>query len=144
MGEAAELRSNLKDMFILIGLSGVVLSLIFTFLFTDKLRKQLTELSQATTKMRKGNFKTKIKIKSHDEIGKLGNAFNVMLDEIVKKEKAKNEYSEFITLINQNPTLNEISDAALKKIINTGGFIIGALYSVDDKKLHLIIYSSKL
>ncbi len=137
-GEAAELRSNLKNMFILIGFSGVILSLIFTFLFTDKLRKQLTELSQATTNMREGNFKTKIKIKSHDEIGKLGNAFNVMLDELEKKEKAKNEYSEFITLINQNPTLDEISDAALKKIINTGGFIIGALYSVEGGKLHLI------
>ncbi len=138
MGEAAELRSNLKDMFILIGLSGVILSLILTFLFTDKLRKQLTELSQATANLRKGNFKSKINIKSHDEIGKLGNAFNLMLDELEKKEKAKNEYSEFITLINRNPTLDEISDAALKKIINTGGFIIGALYSVEEGKLHLI------
>lgn len=138
MGEAAELRSTLKDMFILIGLAGIILSLILTFLFTDKLRKQLTELSQATTSMRNGNFETKIKIKSHDEIGKLGNAFNVMLDELEKKEKAKNEYSDFITLINQNPALDEISDAALNKIISTCGFIIGALYSVEDGKLHLI------
>ena len=138
MGEAAELRSTLKDMFILIGLAGVILSLILTFLFTDKLRKQLTELSRATTNTSKGNFKTKINIKSNDEIGKLGKAFNLMLDELEKKEKAKNEYSEFITLINQNPTLGEISDSALKKIINTCGFIIGALYSVEDGKLHLI------
>lgn len=138
MGEVAELRSTLKDMFILIGLAGVILSLILTFLFTDKLRKQLTELSRATTNTSKGNFKTKINIKSNDEIGKLGKAFNLMLDELEKKEKAKNEYSEFIALINQNPTLDEISDAALKKIISTGGFIIGALYSVEDRKLHLI------
>jgi len=138
MGEAAELRSTLKGMFILIGLAGVFLSLILTFLFTDKLRKQLIELSHATNNMRKGNFKTKIKIKGRDEIGKLGNAFNLMLDELEKKEKAKNEYSEFITLINQNPTLDEISDAALKKIINTGGFIIGALYSVGNGGLELI------
>jgi signal transduction histidine kinase/CheY-like chemotaxis protein len=138
MGEAAELRSTLRDMFILIGLAGVILSLILTFLFTDKLRKQLIELSRATTNTSKGNFKTKINIKSNDEIGKLGQAFNLMLDELEKKEKAKNEYSEFITLINQNPTLNEISDMALKKIINTCGFIIGALYSVEDGQLHLI------
>ena len=138
MGEAAELRSTLKEMFILIGLAGVFLSLILTFLFTDKLRKQLTELSRATTNTSKGNFKTKINIKSNDEIGKLGKAFNLMLDELEKKEKAKNEYSEFITLINQNPTLDEISDSALKKIINTCGFIIGALYSVEDRKLKLI------
>ncbi|HLG32495.1 MAG TPA: response regulator [Ignavibacteriaceae bacterium] len=138
IGGAGELRSNLKDMFIIIGVAGVMLSLILTFLFTDKLRKQLTELNRATEETRSGNFKTKINIKSNDEIGNLGQAFNRMLDELEKKEKAKNEYSEFITLINQNPSLTEISDAALKKIINTGGFIIGALYSVDDDELNLI------
>ncbi len=138
IGEAALLRKTLRDMFILIGLAGVFLSLILTYLFTDKLRKQLTELSRATTKTSEGNFNSKIHIKSTDEIGKLGKAFNLMLDELEKKEKTKKEYSDFITLINQNPTLAEISDAALKKIINTCGFLIGALYSVEDKKLNLV------
>ncbi len=136
--EAAELRATLKDMFVVIGLVGVALSLIFTFLFTDKLRKQITELSKATRETYAGNFKTRIKIKSKDDIGKLGEAFNKMLDELEKKEKAKKEYSEFITLINQNPTLKEISSAALKKIISSCGLIAGALYSVNDGELSLI------
>jgi signal transduction histidine kinase/CheY-like chemotaxis protein/HAMP domain-containing protein len=138
IGGAAELRGTLKDVFIVIGFAGVALSLILTLLFTEKLRKQITQLSKATTIISAGDFKNKITISSKDEIGKLGMAFNSMLDELEKKERAKNEYSEFITLINQNPTLTEISEAALNKIISTGNFIFGALYSVEDKDLVLI------
>jgi len=137
-GETGELRATLRNIFLLVGLAGIVLSLIFTFVFTDKLRKQISELGKATEQTYSGNFKHRINIKSRDEIGRLGDAFNKMLDELDKKEKAKNEYSEFIALINQNPTLREISDAALIKIINIGGFIIGGLYAVDDDEISLI------
>lgn len=138
MGEAAELRSTLKDLFVIVGLTGIALSLIFTFLFTGKLRKQIVDLSDATEKTSTGNFKNKIPIRSKDEIGKLGLAFNAMLDELEKNQRAKKEYSDFITLINQNPSLAEISEAALIKIIGTCGFTIGALYSVEENELKLL------
>ncbi len=131
--EAGDLRSTLQNLFILIALAGIALSLIFTMVFSAKLRKQVTELSKATEQTYSGKFDYKIEVKSKDEIGKLGLAFNKMLDELKKKEVAKNEYAEFITLINQNPSLKEISDVALKKIIDTGDFLIGGLYGVDDK-----------
>ena len=138
LGEAAELRSTLKDLFLTVGIAGIALSLILTILFTGKLRKQITDLSSATEEIKQGNFKSKITIRSKDEIGKLGQAFNRMLEELAKNQKAKKEYSDFITLINRNPTLNEISEAALNKIISTCGFIIGALYSVEDNHLRLL------
>ena len=131
--EAGELRNTLKSVFLVIALVGIVLSLIFTFVFTDKIRKQITELSKATEKTYLGNFNNRINVKSKDEIGRLGVAFNKMLDELEKKERARKEYADFITLINQNPTLKEISDVALKKIIDIGDFLIGGLYSVDEK-----------
>lgn len=130
--EAGDLRSTLKKVFIIIGIVGIALSLIFTMVFTDKLRKQITALSKATEQTYSGKFDNKIEIKSKDEIGKLGMAFNKMLDELEKKENARNEYAEFITLINQNPSLKEISDVALKKIIVAGDFLIGGLYIVDN------------
>ena len=138
LGEAAELRSTLKDVFVIMGITGTVLSLILTFLFTGKLRKQITDLSDATEKTKAGDFKNKIKVRSKDEIGKLGQAFNLMLDELAKNQKAKSEYSEFITLLNQNPTLNEVSDAALNKIMTTCGFVIGALYLVEESRMKLL------
>ena len=131
--EAGELRGTLKSIFIIIGFVGITLSLIFTMVFTDKFRKQVTELSKATELTYAGKFDYKIDVKSKDEIGKLGVAFNKMLEELEKKEVAKNDYAEFITLINQNPSLKEISDVALKKILDTGDFLIGGLYSIDDE-----------
>ncbi|MFO7448032.1 MAG: response regulator [Ignavibacteriaceae bacterium] len=137
LGEAADLSSSLKYVFVIVGFAGLTLSLILTLLFTDKIRKQITLLSKATEITREGNFKNKIEIKSKDEIGQLAAAFNSMLDQLEKNEKAKNEYSEFITLINRNATLSEISEAALLKIIKTGGFTVGALYVIDEGEIIL-------
>ena len=135
LSETNDLRTSIKYLLIIIGFAGIALSLILTLLFTDKLRKQITNLSDATKITKEGNFQNKIKVHSKDEIGQLAEAFNTMLDELQKNEKAKNEYSEFITLINRNPTLKEVTDAALKKIIYTCGFTIGVLYTIEEGKL---------
>lgn len=132
LSETNDLRNSIKYLLIIIGFAGISLSLILTLLFTDKIRKQITKLSDATKITKEGNFQNKIKVQSKDELGHLAEAFNLMLDELEKNEKAKNEYSEFITLINRNPTLVEVSDAALKKIIYTCGFTVGVLYTVED------------
>ncbi len=138
LNEAADLRKNLKYILIIIGSAGVALSLILSLVFTDKLRKQIRRLSLATNVTKEGNFQNKIEIQSKDELGELAIAFNTMLDELQKKEKAKNEYSDFITLLNQNPTLFEVSSAALRKIIFTCGFTVGALYSVENNEIKLL------
>ncbi|MCX6150379.1 MAG: response regulator [Ignavibacteriales bacterium] len=136
--EAAELRSNINSLLIIIGLPGVALSLILVMLFTGKLRKQIGQLSETAEKIRSGDIKRRVNIKSKDELGKLSNAFNNMLDELERKENALNEYSEFITLINQNPTLVEVSDAALTKIIKSIEFSAGRLSLVVDRKVKTI------
>jgi signal transduction histidine kinase/CheY-like chemotaxis protein/HAMP domain-containing protein len=136
-GEGVEIRSSLKYISIIIGFSGIILSLIFTYLFTGKMRKQITQMARATETIIVENFRKRIKVESKDELGKLAEAFNKMLDVLEKNLKAKNEYSEFITLINKNPTLKEAADAALKKIIKTGKFTIGALYSLIQDKISL-------
>lgn len=138
LNETTDLKNNLKDILIVIGISGVILSLILTFVFTDKIRKQITQLSKATEFTKEGKFKNKIDIKSNDEIGMLANAFNNMMEVLSKNQKARNEYSDFIALINKNPNLNEISEAALRKIIQTCNFTVGAIYSVDNENITLI------
>ncbi|HSD63579.1 MAG TPA: ATP-binding protein, partial [Ignavibacteriaceae bacterium] len=138
INEAADLRTNIRYLIIIIGIVGTILSFILTLVFTDKIRKQITQLNQATESTKAGDFTTRIDVKSKDEIGQLAAAFNLMMDELNKNQKAKNEYSEFITLLNQNPSLVEISEAALKKIIKTCGFNVGALYTVDSDKIKLV------
>lgn len=138
MGEAATLRDTLKNVLFIIGFVGIIISLILSYLLTNKIRKQIGELSSATEEIRSGNYSTRVIVKGKDEVAKLGDAFNLMLDEIMKNQKAMNDYTEFITLINQNPSLTVISEAALKKIINTCGFTVGAIYSVDDDEISFI------
>lgn len=138
MGEAATLRDTLKNVLFIIGIVGIIISLILTYLLTEKIRKQIGDLSFATARISKGDYKIRVKVKGKDEVAKLGDAFNLMLDEIVKSQKEMNDYTEFITLINQNPSLIEIADSALKKIINTCGFTVGAIYSVDDSEISFI------
>jgi len=132
IGETSDLKNSIKYILIVLGSAGVALSLILTMIFTGRIRKHISELSEATELTKSGNFKNKIAIKSNDEIGQLAGAFNRMLVDLDKNERAKNEYSEFITLINQNPTLSEVSEASLLKIIKTAGFVVGALYTVDE------------
>ncbi|MEO8398230.1 MAG: ATP-binding protein, partial [Ignavibacteriaceae bacterium] len=135
--EGAELRTSLLHILIIIGIAGIILSLILSYVFTDKIRKQISELNNATKLTKGGNFKNKITFKSKDELGELASAFNIMIDELEKNQKARNEYSDFISLINQNPTLNEISDAALSKIIKACDFTVGALYLIDGNEIKL-------
>lgn len=136
--ELSEIRDTLKIIFLLIGIAGLFLSIILTYIFTGKMRSQITDLSSATKVVTDGDFNRRITVRTKDEIGRLGNAFNLMLDELQKSQKAKNEYAEFISLINQNPSLIEISNAALKKIISTCNFVVGAFYSVDEGEIGLI------
>jgi signal transduction histidine kinase/DNA-binding response OmpR family regulator/HAMP domain-containing protein len=136
--EATDLRDTLRNILILIGVVGIILALILSYILTHKLRARISDLNFATAQTSSGNFDTHIEVQSNDEIGNLGKAFNTMLDELKKNQRAKNEYSEFITLINKNASLTEIANAALKKILDTCGFLVGALYSVDSDEVSLI------
>jgi signal transduction histidine kinase/DNA-binding response OmpR family regulator len=136
--EASELRSNINSLLIIICFAGVALSLILVLLFTGKIRKQIVNLSETAEKIRGGDIKQRVEIKSKDELGELGGAFNKMIDELERKESVLNEYSEFIALINQNPTLTEISDVALTKIIKSIEFSAGRLSLVVDRRVKTI------
>lgn len=136
--EATDLRETLRNILILIGFVGIIIALILSYVLTHRLRARISDLNFATAQTSAGNFDTRIEVKSKDEIGNLGRAFNTMLDELKKNQQAKNDYSEFITLINKNASLTEISNAALSKIIDTCDFLVGALYSIDDDEVSLV------
>ncbi len=136
--EATDLRKTLIEILILIGVVGFILALILSYVLTHKMRLRIAALNSATAQTSAGNFDIRLDEKGKDEIGSLGKAFNVMLDELKKNQRAKNEYSEFITLINKNASLTEISNAALEKILETCGFLVGALYSIDEGEVKLV------
>ncbi|HPI36998.1 MAG TPA: ATP-binding protein [Ignavibacteriaceae bacterium] len=137
--EMANLRETARDVIIILGLTSIALSMVLTLLFTGKIRKQIKKLNEATEITKKGIFQNRLVVESKDELGDLAVAFNSMLDELSEREKAESEYTEFITLINQNPTITDIAGSALRKIISTTSFTVGAIYSVDDEVVQYIV-----
>ena len=136
--EAAEFRDTMRFIAILIIAVSIALSVIIVLIFTTKLRKQISLLSQTAEITSKGNLHHRTNIILKDEIGKFGEAFNNMLDKLMVKEKAEKDYSEFIALLNKNPTLIEVSDQALAKIINATGLTLGLLYLVENEQLRMV------
>lgn len=136
--DTAEFREAMNVIIIVTIATGIILSLIFALLFTTKFRKQISLLTQAAQVTKRGDLKHRIKILTKDEIGQLGEAFNDMLNELQKKELQEKDYSEFITIINQNPSLDQIADASLNKIMKSTHVTFGSLYLKDSEKLRLL------
>jgi signal transduction histidine kinase/CheY-like chemotaxis protein len=136
--DSFEFSDSLRSVMFLLILAGSAITILLVLISTVKLRKQLIQLSETAELTGKGDFTHRVMIESKDEIGMLGIAFNRMLDELEENKKAENEYTEFIQLINQSPSLSEISDAALKKITNSTRLAFGVLYLVEKFKLRLI------
>lgn len=135
---AQELAAFQESMNYIMGVmivSGIILTIIMVLIFTGRLRRQITYLSYGAEIVSKGNLDHRVTVISNDEIGKLGEAFNHMLEEIQKRDSLDREYSEFMALINQNPTVKELSEVAIEKIINVTGFSVGAIHQVEKERL---------
>jgi signal transduction histidine kinase/DNA-binding response OmpR family regulator len=136
--ESFDFRAKLRIVMLLLVIAGSAITFIIIWVSTAKFRKQFSLLSETAEIASKGNFDQRVPILTKDEVGRFSLTFNKMLDELVRNKNLEKEYSEFITLINQNPTLAEISDATLSKIIKSTGLTFGALYLVEEKALRLI------
>jgi len=130
--EYLQLKDSLKNILIVIGTAGIILSVLLSYIFTIRIRKQINQLSSATLSIREGDFNVKVAMKGNDELTHLGETFNLMVDKLRKNNKILSDYSDFITLLNQKSSSKEIAEVALNKIISTCNFSIGAIYLVDE------------
>src|SRR5262249_9576927 len=76
------------------GLTGVVLFGCLALLFVKSFSRKIHELLTATEEVRTGNLDARVDIRSRDELERVGQGFNEMMDrlaEMVRNEKAHNE-----------------------------------------------------
>ncbi len=131
--DLAEFRDTMQTIAITIALAGILLSLVFVLLFTTKIRKQISLLSDAAKITAAGDLSHRVPIISKDELGNLGIVFNNMLERIQLKEEIERQYSELVTIINETPLLKELCDKVLEKIISETDVSLGVFYVVDNK-----------
>lgn len=63
-------------------LAALVLALILSFLMTRRVLGPLTQMAEVTRKIAAGDYSSKVPIRSYDEVGKLGTAFNRMAESL--------------------------------------------------------------
>lgn len=74
--------NDIKRLFIYVGIIGFSLTTFFAFFLFTKITQPLRQLKKAADHIRKGDYTTRVDIKSSDEIGELSNMFNHMAEEL--------------------------------------------------------------
>ena len=105
LNEINILLNNLKMNIIMIAVIIVVILLIGAFLFSRSVSRPLRELAIASSKVAKGDFNTKVSLKSNNEIKALADSFNYMTEQIstlfTQLSYQKEELNSIISSINE-------------------------------------------
>lgn len=79
-----------------LALFGVMLGMILSYFMSHQVTKPVAQLVYAAGNIAKGDFKTRVEIKTHDELNFLGNAFNKMAEDLEVSMEAR-MYKERVT-----------------------------------------------
>lgn len=82
----------INSIFLFIGLTVIIIGGIVSIFLSYSIIHPVKELKKAAEEMASGNLKIRVKEMRNDELGRLGNTFNYMADEIQKRETIKNEF----------------------------------------------------
>lgn len=82
--------NDIKVLFIITAIIGFLLSTFFAFFLSSKIQQPLLQLKNAADSVSQGDYSTRVKIRSSDEIGQLANTFNHMTEQLEKLIHALN------------------------------------------------------
>jgi signal transduction histidine kinase len=81
---------------IIIIILAIAVCIIVAIVITNRTIQPILELTHATEKISKGNFQLQIENKSNDEIGQLSQSFNLMAQEISKKQEELMKSNDYV------------------------------------------------
>ncbi len=87
--EQAYLQKRISQILFLITIGGFILSLLISLVLTQGLTRPISLLRKAAVKIGRGDFSTRVSVKSNDEIGHLASSFNQMVEGLQLKERYK-------------------------------------------------------
>lgn len=90
--EVNESIINISIFFILIGLGVIAIVILVSYIISNTIVSPIKQVTKVAEKMAKGNLSIRGNKRYDDEIGKLSDALNYMAEEIVKKERLKNDF----------------------------------------------------
>ena len=91
----SEVNSTIKSitiLFVAIGTIVIIVGAIISYFLAGTIVDPIKSLTNVAEKYAEGKLDVRSELTVHDELGKLSDTFNFMADEIVKREKLKNEF----------------------------------------------------
>ncbi|GIP52072.1 MULTISPECIES: HAMP domain-containing sensor histidine kinase [Paenibacillus] len=107
----------IKKLFVLVSMIGFSLTTFFALFLITKITQPMQRLIQATDSIRKGNYDTRLSLKTSDEIGVLSNTFNHMAEELEKTIRSLNHEKEHLSSV-----LRSMNDAVIT--LDGSGYVI--------------------
>lgn len=126
-----ELNKTLMNLIILLGTIGTIIIIVIAsinYSVSNSISKPVIELRDAANDIAKGNFSTRIKIKSEDDIGVLASAFNKMSGDLQKSSDERKRAEDRMAKLN-NCLLGFGTDPVIN--INSLTALCGELMGAD-------------
>ncbi|MNJ44423.1 Sensor protein SrrB [compost metagenome] len=98
----------IKKLFVIVAIIGFSLTTFFALFLFTKITQPMQQLIAATNSVRKGNYATRLSLKTSDEIGELSNTFNHMAEELEVTIESLNHEKEHLASI-----LKSMTDAVI-------------------------------
>jgi two-component system sensor histidine kinase ResE len=90
---------KVKVLFVYVAIIGFLLSTFFAFFLSTKITQPLLQMKKAADLVAQGEYRTRVPIRSNDEIGDLANTFNHMAAELDTLIRALNNEKEHLASI---------------------------------------------
>jgi signal transduction histidine kinase len=142
--------SRMRWVLLLLLIGPMLFTLSLGLLFVRQVVRPLEELEDGIKLFETGLLAEALPVRSQDEIGRLTQAFNQMVqtlvtrnEEIQRKTRKLSFFNEITSIINQSIDLNTFLDRGLRKILQMMQVSYGWIYVFDPqlKKLSLISHS---
>lgn len=108
----------IKKLFVIVAIIGFSLTTFFALFLFTKITQPMQQLIAATDSVRKGNYDTRLSLRTSDEIGELANTFNHMAEELEDTIQSLNHEKEHLASI-----LKSMTDAVIT-LDRTGHIIL--------------------
>ena len=117
--------------------AGMLLAIIISFLIIRSFLIPVDKLSVATRKISEGDFRSRVEVKTRDEIGKLAESYNRMVDQLDKHEQEIREKQSELASVNSelmatNRNYMEMLGFVSHELKNPLASAIMSLYTVKD------------
>lgn len=109
--------NDIKRLFVYVSIIGFSLTTFFAFFLFTKITQPLRQLKKSADRIRKGDYTTRVEIRSSDELGELSTTFNHMAEELNLMIRDLHQEKEQLSSILRSMTDAVISFDASGKVL---------------------------